>query len=113
MPGEVFVHRNVANIVLQTDLNCMSVLDFAIRKLQVRHVIVCGYYGCAGRLMLPHLLNGASLANKIHQFTKFERREISFDLDGAAKTAALIADVVYQNDYTPEKWRPDTHARSH
>ena len=48
MPGEVFVHRNVANIVLQTDINCMSVLDFAIRKLQVRHVIVCGHYGCAG-----------------------------------------------------------------
>ncbi len=48
MPGEVFVHRNVANIVMQTDLNCMSVVDFAIRKLQVRHVIVCGHYGCAG-----------------------------------------------------------------
>lgn len=48
MPGEVFVHRNVANIVMQTDLNCMSVVDFAIRILQVRHVIVCGHYGCAG-----------------------------------------------------------------
>jgi len=70
------------------------------------------YWG-AGRLMLQHLLNGASLANEIHQFTNFERREISFDLDGAAKTAALIADVVYQNNYAPEKWRPDTHTRSH
>ena len=48
MPGEVFVHRNVANVVMHTDANCMSVLDFAIRKLQVRHVIVCGHYGCAG-----------------------------------------------------------------
>lgn len=48
MPGEVFVHRNVANVVLQTDLNGMSVVDFAIRTLQVRHVIVCGHYGCAG-----------------------------------------------------------------
>ncbi len=48
MPGEVFVHRNVANIVMQTDLNCMSAVDFAIRKLRVRHVIVCGHYGCAG-----------------------------------------------------------------
>lgn len=48
MPGEVFVHRNVANVVLQTDLNCMAVVDFAIRTLQVRHVIICGHYGCAG-----------------------------------------------------------------
>ena len=48
MPGEVFVHRNVANVVMQTDPNCMSVVDFAIRKLEVRHVIVCGHYGCAG-----------------------------------------------------------------
>lgn len=50
MPGEVFVHRNVANIVLHTDLNCMSVVDFAIRTLQIRHVIVCGHYGCGGVL---------------------------------------------------------------
>jgi carbonic anhydrase len=48
MPGEVFVHRNVANLVLQTDINCMSVVDFAIRTLKVRHVIICGHYGCAG-----------------------------------------------------------------
>jgi carbonic anhydrase len=47
-PGEVFVHRNVANVVSATDLNCMSVVDFAIRQLKVRHVIICGHYGCAG-----------------------------------------------------------------
>jgi carbonic anhydrase len=47
-PGEVFVHRNVANVVSATDLNCMSVIDFAIRQLKVRHVIICGHYGCAG-----------------------------------------------------------------
>ena len=42
------MHRNVANIVEQTDINCMSVVDFAIRTLKVRHIIVCGHYGCSG-----------------------------------------------------------------
>lgn len=78
-PGEIFVHRNVANLVVHTDLNLLTVLDYAVRALKVEHIIVCGHHGCGGvRAAMTH--HDMGIANKwlrnIKDVYRFHREEI-------------------------------------
>jgi carbonic anhydrase len=82
MPGEMFVHRNVANVVVHTDLNCLSVIQFAVDVLQVKHIIVCGHYGCGGVL--------AAMENKKHGLIDNWLRHIQ---DVAQKHASHLNEI--------------------
>lgn len=92
-PGELFVHRNIANLVIHTDLNMLSVLQYAVEVLKVRHVIVCGHYNCGGvanAITHKHL----GLINKwlrhIKDVYRFHERELSAIPDGQARFDRLV-----------------------
>jgi carbonic anhydrase len=112
MPGEVFVHRNVANIVIQTDLNCQSVLQYAVELLHIKHIMVVGHYGCGGvRAALEDTQHGlidnwlSSLKDIYHahrdQFeslrTEEERVDLLCELNVKAQVANVCHTVIVQN----------------
>ena len=92
-PGEIFVHRNIANMVVHTDVNLLSVLEYAVRFLKVKHVIVCGHYGCGGvkASMAQHNLG---IINKwimhIKDVQRIHAEELQAITDEDARTNRLV-----------------------
>ncbi|MBI1343903.1 MAG: carbonic anhydrase [Terrimonas sp.] len=92
-PGEIFVHRNVANMVVHTDLNLLTVLDYAVNYLKVKHIIVCGHYGCGG-IKASMTNHNFGIINKwlrnIKDVYRIHREEINQIRDEEEKTDRLV-----------------------
>lgn len=92
-PGEIFVHRNIANMVVHTDLNMLSVLEYAVNVLKVKHVIVCGHYGCGG-VKTAMSRTSVGIINKwlrnIKDVYKMHREEVDAIDDATLRTNKLV-----------------------
>lgn len=92
MPGEVFVHRNVANLVVHSDLNCLSVIDFAVNELKIQDIIVCGHYGCGGVTAALAPSTGRIFDHwirHVRDIAKFYRAEIDSEPTAAGQSRRL------------------------
>jgi carbonic anhydrase len=123
-PGEIFVHRNVANLVINTDVNLLSVLDFAVNHLKVHHVIVCGHYGCGGvkaaitkndfKPVLNMWLRNIKDVYRLHrnELDKVDNEEIRWDrlveLNVQEQIFNLAKTSIVQRAWKEEQ-RPDLH----
>lgn len=123
-PGEIFVHRNVANLVVNTDVNLLSVLDYAVAHLKVKHIIVCGHYGCGGIKAADSKTDFKPVLNmwlrNIKDVIRHNRAELDAISDPAARTNRLVELNVREQVYNLAKtsiiqrhWkkeqRPDLH----
>jgi len=124
MPGEIFVHRNVANLVVNTDVNVLSVLDYAVNHLKVKHVIVCGHYGCGGIKAAITKIDFKPVLNmwlrNIKDVYRLHRSQLDLIFDEEAKTNRLVELNVMEQVFNLAKtsiiqraWkneqRPDLH----
>ncbi len=121
-PGEAFVHRNIANMVVPSDLNCLSVLQYAVEVLAVRHIVVCGHYGCGGvRAALAEPLRGPidGWVDRIRLVRRLHRAELE-SLEGEARERRLcelnaieqvrnVADTTIVRDAWAAGAGPDVH----
>jgi carbonic anhydrase len=92
-PGEIFVHRNVANLVVHTDLNLLTVLDYAVRVLKIQHIIVCGHHGCGG-IRAAMTNHDMGIANKwlrnIKDVYRYHREEVDAINDEESKIDRMV-----------------------
>ena len=123
-PGEIFVHRNVANMVVHTDVNLLSVLDYAVSHLKVKHIIVCGHYGCGGvraattkhdmNYLLNMWLRNIKDVYRLHrpELENIEDEELRLDrlveLNVQEQVSHLAKTSIIQRTWKNEK-RPDLH----
>lgn len=123
-PGEIFIHRNVANLVVNTDVNVLSVLDFAVNHLKIKHIVVCGHYGCGGVKAAISNTNFDLVLNmwlrNIKDIYRIHRDELDKIEDSEAKVNRLVELNVQEQVFNLAKtaiiqkaWhednRPDLH----
>ena len=123
-PGEIFVHRNVANMVVNTDVNLLSVLDYAVNHLKVKHVIVCGHYGCGGIKAAATQTDYKFVLNmwlrNIKDVYRLHREELDAIKNEEAKTDRLVELNVQEQVYNLAKtsiiqraWKQNNYPHLH
>lgn len=115
MPGELFVHRNVANVVVHTDFNCLSVLQFAVDVLKVKHILVVGHYGCGGVKAALHDEGFGLIANWLRhvQDVRDKHQQVLDAIKGEQDRVDRLCELnvveqvthVCQNNIVQEAWR--------